>query len=227
MNRLRLWFSRNGFKILIICVSIIIVYIFIKSWNQEYKENIESKQPLSQTEQNSQENENVFNASDKQELIQNTNLELLENTSVPYEKVSSVVNKMLNTIYEAGLVSDNTQLRQDIYHMFSDELIEKASNIEGYTFDVNSVLNFVFSVDDLERYSIENIYRIQEKGNVGRYLVELRYSDFYQTSLISYLVINMDYNQNTFSYDGNFSSPEEITKHKEIDSIENKGSNTF
>ena len=78
MNRLRLWFSRNGFKILIICVSIIIVYIFIKSWNQEYKENIESKQPLSQTEQNSQENENVFNASDKQELIQNTNLELLK-----------------------------------------------------------------------------------------------------------------------------------------------------
>lgn len=229
MNKFRLWISRNGFRVFIICAFLLMIYFFIKYLNDSYRDDLETQKQevLSEIRETQKQEDSVLNRTEQEQIVKNSNLGQVVDTSIEYEKVSNVVNKILTYINQANLTTDNAQLKQDIYHMFSDALVEKLSGMPGSTFGADSILNFTFYVDDISQYTVQNVYTLNENRNVKRYLVELSYNNLNQTSLLSYLMINMDYDHNTFSYDGTFSQEEDITGNKKIEAIENKGSNTF
>lgn len=220
MNRFRLWFSRNGFKIFLMIVGILILYIFIKGWNNYYRNELESEQQEVLGETNELNQSNEMN-------LDNSNFVEIKNTSTEYEKINSVVQKMLTYVSRAVLNSDNVSTIQDIRNMFTNEYIEKLSNLAEYMLRVDCILNFIYDAENIDQYSVGNVYRFYKNKEVERYLVELKYNKSDDEFTTIYLIINMDYKNNTFSYDGTVIDEQDITFDKKIDSIENKGSNTF
>ena len=71
------------------------------------------------------------------------------------------------------------------------------------------------------------IFKFSEDNNVKRYIAKIIYDNHQPVVDVRYMIINMDYNNRTFSYDGDILSLNYIDYDKKISEIENKESNTF
>ena len=92
----------------------------------------------------------------------------------------------------------------------------------------DNIMKFVFKVKDESFYSISNIYKYGEKDGIVKYIVDLKYDDKSTSIINSYMVINIDKNNNTFSYDGNFTNLSYIYgEEASFEAIENNGVNSL
>lgn len=238
MNKLRLWLSRNGFKVFLVGLLIVVFYMLIRNTNHYYENETEQNlvnqteeeqtEQTEQTESTNQIEQNTTSNETRNETVETTSiLQEIDSSSEEYLDVSNVTQKLLLTMFKAKTNNDDNA-RQELYNLFSDELLDEIFNENGVaTSTGNSILNYISNIDDTQKYSIAKICKFSENNHVARYMIEQIYHVSEDRSIAIYMIINVDYNNHTFSYDGNVSEFGNVKDDKKIDVIENKGNNTF
>ncbi len=235
MNKLRLWLSRNGFKVFLVGLLIVVFYMLIRNTNHYYENETEQnlvnqteEEQTEQTESTNQIEQNTTSNETRNETVETTSiLQEIDSSSEEYQDVSNVTQKLLLTMFKAKTNNDDNA-RQELYNLFSDELLDEIFNENGVaTSTGNSILNYISNIDDTQKYSIAKICKFSENNHVARYMIEQIYHVSEDRSIAIYMIMNVDYNNHTFSYDGNVSEFGNVKDDKKIDVIENKGNNTF
>ena len=219
INKLKIWFNRNDFKVFVIIIAFIFIYNGFKSFNKFYSDL--------KNEQSTPEEGSILNNDYDVEDYSENEIEVvnIERNTKEGEKVLKIINKIMNCVYEANTQEDNQQLKQDIYNMFSRKTIQKFKN-EGEIVDVDSILNYTINIDDLKNYSIGYIYKVKELNGLARYIIMLKNSEDEINPIYSYVMLDVDNNNNTFEYCGGVNSIKSILEF-EIEEIENRTSNTI
>lgn len=214
-NRFRLWLSRNEAKIITIALCIIGFLVLIKSTN-----NIMRERFLEDVSKESENTNSIFEGIEYSE----ENLNGLDKLSDEYKSANTVTKKIIRAIYNAG-PDEAVSAREDFIKMCSKKFIQNLTNPRR-EITTDNIMKFVFKVKDESFYSISNIYKYGEKDGIVKYIVDLRYDDKNTSIINSYLVINIDKNNNTFSYDGNFTNLSYIYgEEASFEAIENNGVN--
>lgn len=216
-NRFRLWLSRNEAKIITIALCIIGFLVLIKSAN-----NIMRERFLENVSKESENTDSIFEGVEYSE----ENLNGLDKLSDEYKSANTVTKKIIRAIYNAG-PDEAVSAREDFIKMCSKKFIQNLTNPRREV-TTDNIMTFVFKVKDESFYSISNIYKYGEKDGIVKYIVDLRYDDKNTSIINSYLVINIDKNNNTFSYDGNFTNLSYIYgEEASFEAIENNGVNSL
>ncbi len=216
-NRFRLWLSRNEAKIITIALCIIGFLVLIKSAN-----NIMRERFLENVSKESENTDSIFEGVEYSE----ENLNGLDKLSDEYKSANTVTKKIIRAIYNAG-PDEAVSAREDFIKMCSKKFIQNLTNPRR-EITTDNIMKFVFKVKDESFYSISNIYKYGEKDCIVKYIVDLRYDDKNTSIINSYLVINIDKNNNTFSYDGNFTNLSYIYgEEASFEAIENNGVNSL
>lgn len=216
-NRFRLWLSRNEAKIITIALCIIGFLVLIKSAN-----NIMRERFLENVSKESENTDSIFEGVEYSE----ENLNGLDKLSDEYKSANTVTKKIIRAIYNAGS-DEAVSAREDFIKMCSKKFIQNLTNPRREV-TTDNIMTFVFKVKDESFYSISNIYKYGEKDGIVKYIVDLRYDDKSTSIINSYMVINIDKNNNTFSYDGNFTNLSYIYgEEASFEAIENNGVNSL
>ena len=216
-NRFRLWLSRNEAKIITIALCIIGFLVLIKSANNIMRESF-----LENVSKESENTDSIFEGVEYSE----ENLNGLDKLSDEYKSANTVTKKIIRAIYNAG-PDEAVSAREDFIKMCSKKFIQNLTNPRREV-TTDNIMTFVFKVKDESFYSISNIYKYGEKDGIVKYIVDLRYDDKNTSIINSYLVINIDKNNNTFSYDGNFTNLSYIYgEEASFEAIENNGVNSL
>ena len=217
-NRFRLWLNRNDSKIITIILCIIGFFIIIKGANSMLRERFLE-------EKSKEESENTNSIFENAEYSKD-NLNGLDKLSDEYKNANTVTKKIIRAIYNAG-PDEAISAREDFIKMCSKKFIQNLTNpMTEVTTD--NIMTFVFTVKDESFYSISNIYKYGEKDGIVRSIIGLRYDDKSTSIINSYMVINIDKNNNTFSYDGNFTNLSYIYgEEASFEAIENNGVNSL
>lgn len=216
-NRFRLWLSRNEAKIITIALCIIGFLVLIKSAN-----NIMRERFLENVSKESENTDSIFEGVEYSE----EDLNGLDKLSDEYKSANTVTKKIIRAIYNAG-PDEAVSAREDFIKMCSKKFIQNLTNPRREV-TTDNIMTFVFKVKDESFYSISNIYKYGEKDGIVKYIVDLRYDDKNTSIINSYLVINIDKNNNTFSYDGNFTNLSYIYgEEASFEAIENNGVNSL
>lgn len=236
MNRFKLWFNRNNLKIGLIIILILLAYFMIKNLNNYYKnEKEQEQQSRSINGESSQNGNSKVNNEGNESIVTNegtnqiggkSNLSQVDHSTEQYKNIIGVVQKIITYVYQASTNDNNLSLKTDLYNMFTEDGLRYLSHGEQ-TIQIENILDFIFTVKNIDDYSVGNVYRYSEKNNVVRYAIILRYEKPEEKILDSYMIINMDYNNHTFSYDATLMGLDNMDSFKEVTYIENKGSNTF
>lgn len=216
-NKFRLWFNKNDFKILIGVIAIVGSYILIKGMNSFFKNEQQAK-----SNNYVVQNTSIFDNVEYKE----DDLKEIADTDNDYQIVKKIEEKIINTIYIARKNNDDIQ-KQNLINMCSDKFIDNLTTARR-TITTENILQYVDNVKDVNNYSIRKIYKYGEKNNVAKYVINLILDDGGPAIIDSYMIINIDKNNNTFSYDGMVMNTNKIyDKNEQFESIENKGSNVF
>lgn len=216
-NKFRLWFNKNDSKILIVILAIIGIYSLIKGMNNFFKNQQQLK-----SEKYVTQNTSIFDDVEYKE----DDLKEIDSSESDYQTVKKIEEKIINTIYLARKNNDDEQ-KQNLVNMCSDKFIENLTTARR-TITKENILNYVDAVDNVNDYSIIKIYKYGEKNNVSKYVINLRFDDGGPAITDGYMIINIDKNNNTFSYDGTAMNTNGIyDKDENFEEIENKGSNIF
>lgn len=216
-NRFRLWLSRNEAKIITIALCIIGFLVLIKSAN-----NIMRERFLENVSKESENTDSIFEGVEYSE----EDLNGLDKLSDEYKSANTVTKKIIRAIYNAG-PDEAVSARENFIKMCSKKFIQNLTNPRREV-TTDNIMTFVFKVKDESFYSISNIYKYGEKDGIVKYIVDLRYDDKNTSIINSYLVINIDKNNNTFSYDGNFTNLSYIYgEEASFEAIENNGVNSL
>lgn len=216
-NRFRLWLNKNDSKILIVILAIIGIYSLIKGMNSFFKNQQQLK-----SEKYVTQNTSIFDDVEYKE----EDLKEIDSFDSDYQTVKKIEEKIIKTIYLARKNNDDVQ-KQNLINMCSDKFIENLTTARR-TITKENILNYVDAVDNVDDYSIIKIYKYGEKNNVSKYVINLRTDDGGPAIIDGYMIINIDKNNNTFSYDGTAMNINGIyDKDENFKEIENKGSNVF
>lgn len=214
-NRFRLWLNRNDVKIIVWTLIIIGVYLVIKGINNFSKNEMQNQAIES-------ENTSIFDDTQYSE----DDMAKLSTSENDYTTATKITEKIIQVIYKARKNDDNL-LKQDLVNMCSDRFIDNLTTPRR-AITTENILLYVDEIDDINNYSITNIYKYGERNNIDRYIISLRFDDSKTAIVDSYMVIYIDKNNNTFSYDGNFMSLNAIeSSDGYFKEIKNNGSNTF
>lgn len=217
-NRFRLWLNKNDSKIITVALCIIGFFIIIKGSNSVLRERFLE-------EKSKEESENTNSVFEDTELSKD-NLSGLDKLSDEYKSANTVTKKIIRAIYNAG-PDEAVSAREDFIKMCSKKFIQNLTNPRR-EITTDNIMKFVFKVKDESFYSISNIYKYGEKDGTVKYIVDLRYNDKSTSIINSYMVINIDKNNNTFSYDGNFTNLSYIYgEEASFEAIENNGVNSL
>ena len=212
-NKIRIWFNRNDFKILAWILAIICGYCVIKGANNYFR-NVEHQQG----EENLNTEQNISVASNTQ--YSDEDFSQIEEQTEDFSTAKNVVDKIINKIYWAN-EKDDVALKQDVLNMCSKTFIEKLTT-DRRIMSADNILKYVTNVSGINNYSVQEIRQYGEEDNVKKYIVSIRNeSDVISTDY--YMIVNIDYNNNTFSYDGTIMDLNYINN--SFDRIENNGSN--
>ena len=216
-NRFRLWVNKNDIKIITVILIIIGIFILIKGVNSFFK----GKQ---QEKKNNYEIENISIFDDVQ--YSEEDFTEINNSSDEYKTLNKIAEKIIDTIYKARKDDDYEQ-KQNLINMCSNRFINNLTTPKR-TITTDNILLYVDEVKDVNDYSIKNIYKYGEKDNIAKYIISKRLDAGGAAIIDSYMVINIDKNNKTFSYDGDSLNLNTIYNGDEqFETIENKGSNTF
>ena len=214
-NRFRLWLNRNDVKIIVWTLIIIGVYLVIKGINNFSKNEMQNQAIQS-------ENTSIFDDTQYSE----DDMAKLSTSENDYTTAKKITEKIIQVIYKARKNDDNL-LKQDLVNMCSDRFIDNLTTPRR-AITTENILLYVDEIDDINNYSITDIYKYGERNNIDRYIISMRFDDGKTAIVDSYMVIYIDKNNNTFSYDGNFMSLNAIeSSDGYFKEIKNNGSNTF
>ena len=216
-NRIRLWLNKNDFKILTFVIIVIGIYFLIKGMNNFFKNEQQAK-----NNNYIVQNTSIFDDVQYKE----DDLKEIDTSSSEYGIVKKIGEKIINTIYIAKKNNDDEQ-KQNLLNMCSTKFIDNLIRPRRAITKEN-ILSFVFNVDNVNYYSLEKIYKYGEKNGVVKYIISLRFDDGSSAITDSYMIINIDKNNRTFSYDGTAMNTNGIyDEDNQFEAIENKGSNVF
>ncbi len=222
INKLKIWLNRNSFRITIIIIVLILGYTLLNRLNY-FVGNIQDDEQIDgQISEAAGDSES--NNANVQEVNEN-DLDKVSSSTSEYKDVTKVAQKIINYIYLAQK-SDDTSKKQDILNVCSNVFIDNLTT-EKRTINTDNIMDYVFSVSNVNDYSVKNIVKYGENGNVKKYAVSIRFDNGSSAIIDSYMVINIDYDNKTFSYDGNVMSLDYVDSTNELENIENKKSNTF
>ena len=216
-NRIRLWLNKNDFKILTFVIIVIGIYFLIKGMNNFFKNEQQAK-----NNNYIVQNTSIFDDVQYKE----DDLKEIDTSSSEYGIVKKIGEKIIDTIYIAKKNNDDEQ-KQNLLNMCSTKFIDNLIRPRRAITKEN-ILSFVFNVDNVNYYSLEKIYKYGEKNGVVKYIISLRFDDGSSAITDSYMIINIDNNNKTFSYDGTAMNINSIyDEDKQFEAIEDKGSNVF
>ena len=216
-NRIRLWLSKNDRKIIAVVLVIMAFLFFIRGANNYAKNQQQEKVEEYATEE---KNESIFEDAEYDEK----DMTELSNSQEEYDTVYNVAKKFVNYVYKANRTQDVSDIK-NVLDMCGDRFINNLTNdVRKITTD--NVMNFMFKLDNLNEYSFRNIYMYSQSNNVKRYIIDFEIKRN-QNVVDSYMVINLDFNNKTFSYDGNYMNLNYLNSNEKINEIENKIVNTF
>lgn len=216
-NRIRLWLNKNDFKILTFVIIVIGIYFLIKGMNNFFKNEQQAK-----NNNYIVQNKSIFDDVQYKE----DDLKEIDTSSSEYGIVKKIGEKIINTIYIAKKNNDDEQ-KQNLLNMCSTKFIDNLIRPRRAITKEN-ILSFVFNVDNVNYYSLEKIYKYGEKNGVVKYIISLRFDDGSSAITDSYMIINIDNNNKTFSYDGTAMNINSIyDEDNQFEAIEDKGSNVF
>lgn len=220
LNKFKIWLNRNYLKIIVTVTILVLGYILLNRLDKF----AESLQYVGQSDN---ENTVVTNESDNTNVpeVNENDLDKVSSSTSEYKDVTKVAQKIINYIYLAQK-SDDTSKKQDILNVCSNVFIDNLTT-EKRTINTDNIMDYVFSVSNVNDYSVKNIVKYGENGNVKKYAVSIRFDNGSSAIIDSYMVINIDYDNKTFSYDGNVMSLDYVDSTNELENIENKKSNTF
>lgn len=226
INRFKIWFNRNNYKIMSTIFTILIIYAAMKGINNYFKnihDNEESDQLEPRTEIYSNlEGEYLFK--DKKDIETYTKL---EESDDEYDTVEGIFNIILNKVAKARK-DDDSQLKSELYNMCADFFLDEmtSSNKEP---DEENILDYYLGVKEstINKYYIGEIYKLYQNNDVKGYIVEARYdigNDQYENG---FTVIYVDYQNKTFLYGGGYTSLDNIDTTIDIESIDDVDGNNF
>ena len=216
-NRIRLWLNKNDFKILTFVIIVIGIYFLIKGMNNFFKNEQQAK-----NNNYIVQNTSIFDDVQYKE----DDLKEIDTSSSEYGIVKKIGETIINTIYIAKKNNDDEQ-KQNLLNMCSTKFIDNLIRPRRAITKEN-ILSFVFNVDNVNYYSLEKIYKYGEKNGVVKYIISLRFDDGSSAITDSYMIINIDNNNKTFSYDGTAMNINSIyDEDNQFEAIEDKGSNVF
>ena len=220
-NRFKIWINRNDFRIIIYILVIIGIYLMIKGINVFFKnqhdENIKKIAANLESENTSVINENKIDI----ENLDNINSETEE-----YQNVNNVAKKIINIAYQVEKSEDN-ELKEDIINLCSNEFFYNLNTLGIQEITTDNIMEYFVKIDNIDNYLIGKSYKISERNNINKYAVVLRYDDGVGAIIDSYIVFNLDYNNNTFSYDGVYYNLSVINSDINENIIEDNSNNTF
>lgn len=238
MNRFKLWFNKNGFKVISIIVIVLAIYYSIKGFNnffRDMKEDRESEIKTANTDnQNNISTDLLTNQGDidnNEETSENNttnldNLPKIEHLTEEYNEVIQVAQKILNCIYKVTKDKTDTNLKQELYNMYTQEAITKFSKL-GKNVEPANISEFVTPIENLTYYSAGTMYKCAEKDDTTRYALEIKLDNGGDIIINSYMIININHKAKIFSYSGDIMNIEYINQLDEITEIKNKGTNNF
>lgn len=216
-NRFRLWLNKNDFKILTIVIAIIGIYLLIKGMNSSFREQQQAKSDNYEVQ-----NTSIF---DDVEYKQD-DLKQIDSSDNDYKIVKEIEENIIETIYLARKNDDDEQ-KQNLINMCSKKFIDNLTTARR-TITSDNILDYVDKIDDINDYSITKIYKYGEKNNVAKYVANIKVDDGGPAIISGYMIINIDKNNRTFSYDGTAMNTNGIyDEDDQFEAIENKGSNVF
>lgn len=219
INRLKLWISRHDKKILTVILVIVIAGFLIKGTNKHFQNIVE------ESKQNAIEKEETISNLTSNPKVYEWNLDEMESSDDEYKKVISVEKKIFNDLYLARK-NDDLSIKKRIFNYCTEDFKSKATLIDEKITPEN-ILDSLSKVENVDYYTVEKVYSYSENNNVKRYVLRISCDNGGPAIVGSYMVINMDFNNDTFSYEGEVTSLNYIDVNKKIDSIENTGGNTF
>ena len=219
-NRFKIWLNRNDFKIVTYIIVAIGVYVMLRGLNVFFQNKGEEEKKQIAENIN---NENISIAEKKR--YEENELISIDNTSEEFKSIETVVKKIFNASYEANKNNDESS-KMDIINMCSNKFIENLTTPKR-EITTDNILDFFLKVEKISDYSVEKIYQFNEKNNIKKYGIVLKLDDGGPAVINSYFMINMDYNNKTFDCDGNCYTLSAVDGEIYVDSIENKGCNTF
>ena len=135
--------------------------------------------------------------------------------------------RVQNSVFECILdQAQSVVLKQSLIDMCSEQFLDTLGYGKKYI-TTDNILSYIDDLNNINNYSIIKIYKIGEKNNVAKYAINLKLPDVEGTIVYNYMIINIDENNRTFSYDGNIEDLSEYAFDDQYDTIENKGSNVF
>ena len=87
--------------------------------------------------------------------------------------------------------------------MFSARWIDSLTT-ERRVIGTDNILILLMEVNNVNDYSIDNIYKYGEKNNVEKYIVNLKFDDGNAAITNTYVMFNVDKENKTFAFDGNY-----------------------
>ena len=220
MMKFKLWLNRNAIKIIFILIFVIIFYYLIRQSDEYYERRMNDMENLKNVTADLEDDEEY----DEDTIIDNMNLSQIDESSDEYKIVEKSVKKLLNAIYMAETNPNDISLRKSLYDMVTEGFNLSVSDTDE-VIDTENILDFILYVDNVNSYSIEDVYKYKDMGSVTRYVVKLNYKIDGEEDEEIYNVFNIDTNNNTFSYDGVAVTLEMVRDMEDVTEIENKGSN--
>lgn len=216
-NKFRIWLNRNDFKIFVWVICIIGIYILLSGSTGFFSK-------ISSSNTNDDEIENTTLLED--DKYNEENAIKLDSSQEEYKEVKLLEEKIINTIYNANK-TDDTTIKQDLVNICSEQFKENLKTPKR-TITTDNILIFVSKISDTKYYSVQDIYKYGEENNVAKYIVILRFDNKKTVIEDSCWVINIDKNNNTFSFDGQYMSMENVYESATgFDSIEKNESNSL
>lgn len=224
INRFKIWFNHNNYKIMTTVLSIIIVYAAIKGLNNFFKnvqEDEGNQQKAKSYISDNLEGEYLFE--DKEDLETYQKVEKTDDNE--YNTVENIYNNIINKVAKAN--NDN-RLRQDLYNICADFFLDEMTSARKEPNEEN-ILDYYPGVieSNINKYYIGDIYRFYQNGNVKAYFLEIRYNLGNNNYESNFMIIYVDYQNHTFSYGGSCARPEGINSTIDIESIDTLDGNTF
>lgn len=198
-NRFKIWLNKNDFKIITIVLIITGIYLLIKGTNSYFKNEIKSKSE-NYVEENTTncEDNSIFQDTEYSESDFNE----LSKSDEDYKLVNKIEEKFINTIYKANKNNDESA-KKDLVNMCSARWIDSLTT-ERRVIGTDNILILLMEVNNVNDYSIDNIYKYGEKNNVEKYIVNLKFDDGNAAITNTYVMFNVDKENKTFAFDGNY-----------------------
>lgn len=232
INKIKIWLNRNFIKAFLIIFLVWLFYSFINSLNLHYKEKKEKRQELfgfinvsniEESDEEELEDDEAEAEKEEEELIDKTKskLVLLDKNSEEYKKIFTATSKIINLMYQLNLNSNLEDIKNELYNLYTEELIIREQ------IDINNIKDYCINIDDTQNYSVDSISRYNEENNVISYILKLNHKIEDEGAEELFIILDVDYNTNSFAYDGEIESLDEIPFIEFIDKVERNSTNSF